>query len=74
MIAETYTAEEIVLFYENSVKAHAQEMLDALTTIRYGNHADKNGMQKLVSQLERQIRPENAYMNPEAVAKALFPS
>lgn len=67
-IAETYSADEILLFFEESTKLYAKGMLDDLTVNRYAQHADAKGVKKLTASLNKVIDPSKAFLTADEFA------
>lgn len=54
-IMDTFTADEIVEFYERSSKHYAVQLADALIVGRHAQHADEKAMKKFMKDLEKRM-------------------
>lgn len=67
-IMDTFSADEIVEFYERSTKHYAAQLADDLIVGRHAQHADEKAMKKYMKELENRMNPkEDKFLSPDEV-------
>lgn len=67
-IMDTYTADEIVEFYERSSRLYAKELMDELIVGRHAQHADEKAMKKFMKDLTSRSTGKDGFMSADEVA------